>query len=101
MFVSDLRQVGGFLQFPPKTDCHDITEILLKVALNTINQKNVLVLKDHALGAKELVYQDGFYCTTNSVEFGMMLEESYLYQNNTIYSVYQSSIHNMETPVKY
>jgi hypothetical protein len=42
-FVSDLRQVGGFLQvlqFPPtnKTDRHDITEILLKVALNTINQ---------------------------------------------------------------
>jgi hypothetical protein len=40
-FVSDLRQVGGFLQvlrfFPTnKTDRHDITEILLKVALNTI-----------------------------------------------------------------
>jgi hypothetical protein len=40
--VSDLRQVGGFprvLWFPPpmKTDRHDITEILLKVALNTIN----------------------------------------------------------------
>ena len=39
-FVDDLRQVGGFLralQFPPnKTDCHDITEILLKVVLNTI-----------------------------------------------------------------
>ena len=40
--VSDLRQVGGFLRvlwFPPpmKTDRHDITEILLKVALNTIN----------------------------------------------------------------
>ena len=37
-FVSDLRQIGGFLQvlrFPP--DHHDITEILLKVALNTIN----------------------------------------------------------------
>jgi hypothetical protein len=39
-FVSDLRQVGGL---PPvssinKTDRHDITEILLKVALNTINQ---------------------------------------------------------------
>ena len=40
-FVSDLRQVGGF---PPatlvssinKTDCQDITEILLTVALNTI-----------------------------------------------------------------
>jgi len=41
MFVSDLRQVGGFLRifgFPPtiKTDIHDITEILLKVSLNTI-----------------------------------------------------------------
>ena len=45
LFVSDLRQVGGFLQvlwFPPPkiTDHHDITEILLKVALNTINQTN-------------------------------------------------------------
>jgi hypothetical protein len=40
-FVSDLRQIGGFLpllRFPPpiKTDRHDIAEILLKVALNTI-----------------------------------------------------------------
>ena len=42
-FVKDLRQVSGSLQslwFPPslKTDRHDITEILLKVALNTITQ---------------------------------------------------------------
>jgi hypothetical protein len=42
-FVSDLRQVGGFLrvlQFSPtnKTDRHEITEILLNVSLNTINQ---------------------------------------------------------------
>jgi hypothetical protein len=41
--VSDLRQVGGFLrvlQFPPnnKTDLHNITEILLKVALSTMKQ---------------------------------------------------------------
>jgi hypothetical protein len=41
-FVSDLRQVGGFLDpctpvsSTNKTDRHDITEILLKVALNTI-----------------------------------------------------------------
>jgi hypothetical protein len=40
-FVSDLRQVGGFLrelQFPPpkKNDCNDITEILLRVILNTV-----------------------------------------------------------------
>ena len=43
-FVSDLRQVGGFLRSPVsstnKTDRHDITEILLKVALNTIKQSN-------------------------------------------------------------
>jgi hypothetical protein len=39
-FVSDLRQVGGFssVSSTNKTDRHDITEILLKVALNTINQ---------------------------------------------------------------
>ena len=40
-FVSDLRQVGGFLWVlwflpPNKTDLHNITEIVLKVALNTI-----------------------------------------------------------------
>jgi hypothetical protein len=44
-FVSDLKQVGGFLRvirFPPtnKIDCHDITEILSKVALNTIKPTN-------------------------------------------------------------
>ena len=42
-FVSDLRQVGGFLCVPlvsstNKTDCHYRTEIVLKVALNTIKQ---------------------------------------------------------------
>ena len=41
-FVSDLRQVCGFFSGTPvsstsKTDCHHITEILLKVAINTIN----------------------------------------------------------------
>ena len=44
-FVSDLRQLGGFSPGSPvsstnKTDRHDITEILLKVALNTIKQTN-------------------------------------------------------------
>jgi hypothetical protein len=39
--VSDIQQVGGYPQGTPvsftnKTDCHDIAEILLKVALNTI-----------------------------------------------------------------
>ena len=53
-FVSDLRQVGGFLRVlkissTNKTDRHDITEIFLKVALNTINQtffiKNMLWIR--------------------------------------------------------
>jgi len=43
-FISDLQQVGGFLRvlwFPPPIKLtHDITEILLKVALNTIKQTN-------------------------------------------------------------
>jgi hypothetical protein len=39
--VSDLRQVSGFSPGPlvsssSKTDCHNITEILLKVTLNII-----------------------------------------------------------------
>jgi hypothetical protein len=45
-FVSDLRQVDGFLwvfqlPLPIKLNRHDITEILLKVALNTINQTSL------------------------------------------------------------
>ena len=48
-FVSDLRQVVGFLWIHlfssiNKTDCHDITEILLSVALNTI-----ILMSTHAL----------------------------------------------------
>ena len=39
-FVSNLRQVGDFsdtpVSFTNKTDRHDITELLLKMALNTI-----------------------------------------------------------------
>ena len=40
-FVNDLQQVGGFSPSTPvsstsKTDSHDLPEILLKVALNTI-----------------------------------------------------------------
>ena len=42
-FVNDLRQDGGFFPGTPvsstnKTDRHDITEIFLKMLLNTINQ---------------------------------------------------------------
>ena len=51
-FVSDLRQVNGFLPGPPvsfnnKSDCHNITELLLKVALNNINQNKPNVGRMH------------------------------------------------------
>jgi hypothetical protein len=50
-FVSDLRLVGGFLPSTPvssinKIDRHDIAEILLQVALNTI-KPNQPVIYDH------------------------------------------------------
>ena len=46
-FVSDLRQVDSFAPGVPvfssnKTDRHDVTEILLKVALNTITLTPIL-----------------------------------------------------------
>jgi hypothetical protein len=47
-FVSDLRQVGGFLRvlrFPPpisKTDSHDRIEILLKVALTLLMPRRLM-----------------------------------------------------------
>jgi hypothetical protein len=49
-FVGDLQQVGGFFPGLPvsstnKTDRHDITEILLKVALNTIKQTNKQIIR--------------------------------------------------------
>jgi hypothetical protein len=48
MFVINLWQVCGFLRvisiiFTAKTDRHDITEILLKVVLNTIGPLIILV----------------------------------------------------------
>ena len=48
-FVIDLRQVGGFLLvlwFPPnKTDLHDITKILLKVALKVMLNPSIPIIK--------------------------------------------------------
>jgi hypothetical protein len=53
-FVNDLRHVGGCVRDTPvsctnKTDRHDITEISLKVALNTINQAKHLCPKGDLL----------------------------------------------------
>ena len=52
-FVSELRQAGGFLRtlrFHPtnKTDRHDIAELLLKVALNTITPNHLYDLNMYA-----------------------------------------------------
>ena len=48
-FVSDLRQVfpGSPVSSTNKTDRHDITEILLKVALNTIAPPNTNELRTY------------------------------------------------------
>ena len=50
-FVSDLLQVGGFRRIPVsstnKTDRHDKTDILLKVALNTIAPITSLLSLQH------------------------------------------------------
>ena len=56
-FVSDLRHVGGYRRVllvpsPNKTDRHDIIEILLKVALNTITL--TLQRHLHKLSANEV-----------------------------------------------
>ena len=79
-FVSDLRQAGGFPPGTPvsstnKTDRHNITEILLKVVLNTISQTNQsifvfiqLSIFFHIFDLVALVnnYDDfaGFWCLT-------------------------------------
>ena len=38
-FVSDLRQVSVFFEYSNETDRHNITELLLKVTLNTIQNQ--------------------------------------------------------------
>jgi hypothetical protein len=44
MFVSDLRQfsLGTSVSSTNKTDCHDVTEILLKVTLSIVNKQTIL-----------------------------------------------------------
>ena len=68
---------GTLVSSTNKTDCHDITEILLKVALNTINQSNKHILsyffsiisffffQDKAIGVpfcQDLSTEDNFTC---------------------------------------
>ena len=64
-FVSDLRQIGDFPRDSPvsstnKTDRNDITEILLKVALNTITQIRICL-------SSEICVSPPVICTFSSV----------------------------------
>ena len=56
-FVSFLRHVSGFLRVSStnKTDRHDVTEILLKMALNTINQTKINIIVLYSLGVNPAV----------------------------------------------
>jgi hypothetical protein len=61
-FISDLRQVRGFLRvlqflFTNKTDCHHIAEILLKVALITITLLELLSIRNTNAGPKEVEFR--------------------------------------------
>jgi hypothetical protein len=58
-FVGDMWQVGGFLT--NNTACHNIAEVLLKVALNTINPSWFLPDYENALlkSIRSLVYKWG------------------------------------------
>jgi hypothetical protein len=73
-FVSDLRWVVGFLRilrFPPpinKTDCHDITEILLKVASNTTNHKPT----NHSITNVALYVCLSLFIVTTAILFGWL-----------------------------
>jgi hypothetical protein len=65
-FVSDLRKVCDFLRvlwFPVsstnKTDRHNITEIVLKQALNTITPIiEIIMIKDHINIFSETIYSN-------------------------------------------
>ena len=73
-FVSDLRHVGGFSGssgfLHSKFDRHDITEILLKVALNTTKQTNIYLI--HIVSADALAIQ------INSFDFFIIMHSNYI-----------------------
>jgi hypothetical protein len=62
MFVSDFQQISGFLRVFNKTNCHTITEILFKVALNTIKQ-TLLRFLISLFGIFQLFSVAGYDCT--------------------------------------
>ena len=79
MFVSDLRQVWFSLSTPVsstnKTDCHDLIEILLKVALNTILLSLTLDLQ---------LLEQSVHITTKVVSSNPINDEGYVIQHYVI-----------------
>jgi hypothetical protein len=66
-FVSDLRQVGGFpVSSTNNTDNHDIAAILLKVALNTIDQQTDICTFSRI---SEMMRQKGINFLLSSIHF--------------------------------
>ena len=90
-FVSDLRQISGFLQVldpvssTNKTDRHDITEILLKVALNTINTQTQITLVynfnifDYTTNSLDLLNFEAYYNKRRLISY---LERTTRFWNN-------------------
>ena len=87
-FVSDLRQVGSFLLvllFPPpiKLTAHDVVELFLKVALNTIT----LALKKTACWC---YYRNVYYinmCANNAWSTNVLLIVDYYYPDQEMINI--------------
>jgi hypothetical protein len=77
-FVSDWRQVGGFLRFPPSIKfTATITEILLKVALNTTKQTKVIPIfstqiLNFCLHLEDVSYRNLFFIVSHSMLFSIV-----------------------------
>ena len=95
-FVSDLRQCRWFSHDTPvtttnKTDCHDITEALLKVALNIIDTANILFSYLYLIF--HILY-DHIFCILNKLvkgDFPLFYEDRrHLLKINIIKTVFTS-----------
>jgi hypothetical protein len=89
-----LRQVDGFLGLSTnKTDRHDITEILLKVTLNTLNNFHHMSSKKTIYSYKTLLnlcrHSDNIHSRTSNTH----LTNNH-YHNLYVYKKYSSQLFN-------